>query len=577
MIRVLPGNIANLIAAGEVVGRPSSVVKELMENSVDAGSTDIQVVILDAGRTLIQVIDNGCGMDIDDAQLCFERHATSKIARAEDLEKILTYGFRGEALASIAAVSEVTLKTRTENSETGVQVDAASSKVNDVRETACRKGCNISVRNLFYNVPARRKFLKSDIAEMRHLVAEFTRVAIVNPSVSFSLTHNSKTIYSLKSVNNVRRRIYDLCGKEILKELVDINTETSIINISGFIGKPEDARRTLGNQYFFVNGRYFRSPYLNKAVCKAYSNLIPDGYTPPYFIFLEVNPERVDVNIHPAKTEIKFEDEPMIFEIISASVRESLGRNSFTPSIDFDSSSIIDFPVQNSKHPTYQAPPKINYDPLFNPFDHPEKNYPAPERGCNSVFDTEIHEATIPLIQVQGKYIITPVKSGVMIINILHARERIFYDTMLPLVNQNRQATHGTLFPQTLELSHELHSLLIENNELLNGLGFDIRDLGNNSVVIYGLPDGFPTDPNAVKLCIDDLCSSFQSGELESGQSSAVAALARSAALRGAKTMNQTEAQILVDKLFACSDSTTAPDGKKCVSIITIEELDKLL
>ncbi|MFA6895566.1 MAG: DNA mismatch repair endonuclease MutL, partial [Bacteroidales bacterium] len=324
MLRVLPANISNLIAAGEVVQRPASVVKELMENAVDAGAKNISVIILDAGKTLIQVIDDGCGMTIDEAKLCFERHATSKINTADDLEHIMTYGFRGEALASVAAISEVTLKTRKADSEIGTHIEITGSKIVNEKPVSIPVGSNFAVRNIFFNVPARRKFLKTDAAELRHITSEFIKVALTRENISFKLTHNGKDIYNLKSVHNQKQRILESCGKEIIKELVDVNTETSVIKVSGFVGKPEDARKTLGNQYLFINGRYFKSPYINKAICKPYENLISNGYTPSYFIFLETDPEKIDVNIHPAKTEIKFEDDSMIFEIVLASVREAL-------------------------------------------------------------------------------------------------------------------------------------------------------------------------------------------------------------------------------------------------------------
>ena len=388
MIRVLPSNIANLIAAGEVVGRPASVVKELMENSIDAGATTVSVSILDAGRTLVQVIDDGCGMSAADASLCFERHATSKISQAKDLEKILTYGFRGEALASIAAVAQVTLKTRREEDEEGIQIEAADSRILSTKPVAAPKGCNIAVSNLFYNVPARRKFLKSDSAEMRHIEQEFLRVALSHIDRAFALKHNGRDVYNIRPADSLKQRITDLCGRDLASALVDVATDTDIVKISGYIGSPAEARKTPGNQFFFINGRYFRSPYLHKAVCKPYENLVRDGYTPAYFIFLECDPAEVDVNIHPQKTEIKFTEEHIIFEILSACVREALGRGAFGPSIDFESGEILDFPVMDQggnfggvsggfgggshegsySTPGYMRPPKMDYSPLLKQF-----------------------------------------------------------------------------------------------------------------------------------------------------------------------------------------------------------------
>ena len=336
-LQVLPGNIANMIAAGEVVQRPSSVVKELMENAVDAGATEVKVLVTDSGRTLIQVIDNGCGMSEEDALLCFERHATSKIASAEDLNDIVTYGFRGEALASIAAVSDVTLRTRREEDETATQVELSGSEAGSVlSHAAAPKGSNFAVRNLFYNVPARRKFLKSDNVELKHIIDEFTRVALTRPNVGFSLTHNGRDIYMLKQAKSLKFRILDLLGTNVVGDVVDLESRTTVASITGFLGRPDAAKKTQGNQFFFVNGRYFRSAYLHKAVMKAYEELIPSGLNPSYFIYLEVDPHSVDVNIHPTKTEVKFEEDVVLFQTIYACVKEVLGKNAFGASIDFD-------------------------------------------------------------------------------------------------------------------------------------------------------------------------------------------------------------------------------------------------
>ena len=574
MLRVLPANISNLIAAGEVVQRPASVVKELMENAVDAGAKNISVIILDAGKTLIQVIDDGCGMTIDEAKLCFERHATSKINTADDLEHIMTYGFRGEALASVAAISEVTLKTRKADSEIGTHIEITGSKIVNEKPVSIPVGSNFAVRNIFFNVPARRKFLKTDAAELRHITSEFIKVALTRENISFKLTHNGKDIYNLKSVHNQKQRILESCGKEIIKELVDVNTETSVIKVSGFVGKPEDARKTLGNQYLFINGRYFKSPYINKAICKPYENLISNGYTPSYFIFLETDPEKIDVNIHPAKTEIKFEDDSMIFEIVLASVREALGKNSFLPSIDFDREGVPEIPIVFTGKGEYIPPPKIDYNPLFNPFD----SFTSPSKNYGQLFEEEAVSQKSSLILVQGKYIVTPVKSGILVINISRARERILYEKYLELIIEDQTIIQESLFPQTLELNHDQYSFLMEDLNLLNKLGFDIRDFGNNSVVIYGLPTGFPADAESVKKSIDTLISIMQEEKIDTDNKSNLAiSMAKSAALSYKNNMNDNQAQILVDQLFACRDSSTTPDGRKCMSIISIEELEKKL
>ena len=353
-LKILPKNIADMIAAGEVVQRPASVVKELMENAVDAGATDVKVVVTDAGRTLIQVIDNGSGMTPDDAVLCFERHATSKLSSAEDLHHILTFGFRGEALASIAAVSEVTLRTRTADEESGVEVSMAASENRGTREVSCPVGTNIAVRNLFYNIPARRKFLKSDNVELRHIVEEFQRVALTRPEVAFTLTHNGKDLHVVKPAKSLKFRIQDLLGPAVVGDIVDISAQTTIANLQGFVGSPESARKTLGNQFFFVNGRYFRSPYLHKAVMKAYENLIPEGTTPSYFIYLDVDPATIDVNIHPTKAEIKFEEDQMLFQTVLAAVKEAMGRSSVAGAIEFDNPEARDIPVMGTRFQEYR-------------------------------------------------------------------------------------------------------------------------------------------------------------------------------------------------------------------------------
>ena len=397
-LRILPGNIANMIAAGEVVQRPASVVKELVENAVDAGAEQISVIIKDSGRTLIQVIDNGKGMNPDDAVLCFERHATSKIATAEDLEDITTFGFRGEALASIAAVAEVTLKTRTEDEEVGCQVEFAASVHNSTTEIATPKGTNIAVRNLFYNVPARRKFLKSDNVEFKHIVEEFTKVALTRPEIGFSLSHNGKDVFVLKPAKSLKYRIMDLLGASVTGDVVDVCADTSVVSLRGFVGRPDTARKTLGNQFFFVNGRYFRSPYLHKAVMKAYEGMIADGVTPSYFIYLEVDPYSVDVNISPTKSEVKFEDDSFIFQVVYASVKEVLGKNAFAGGIDFSNPEANDMPVLGSHFSEYQPEsiPQVAVDGGYNPFDpvtsagSATDEYGAVGRGASTGSATEL-------------------------------------------------------------------------------------------------------------------------------------------------------------------------------------------
>lgn len=594
MLQVLPPSLSNLIAAGEVVGRPASVVKELMENAVDAGARSIGVTVTDAGKTLIQVIDDGCGMSAGDAVLCFERHATSKIAAPEDLQRILTYGFRGEALASIAAVAEVTLRTRKEEDEVGTQVEISESKEPRVRSVACPKGSSFAVRNLFYNVPARRKFLKSDNAELRAVIQEFLRVALIRPELSFKLISNGKEIHNLRPASTVKKRILDIFGMNLAKDLVEVNVDTSLVRIRGYIGNPEDARKSSGNQFLFVNGRYFRSPFLHKAVCRPYEKLVPEDCTPAYFLFLETDPDRVDVNIHPAKTEVKFEDEGILFEILSAGVREALGKNDFTPSIDFDMKGAPDFPVfvpsagtggsgDSSRH----RPPKMDYTPLFNPFDEmpvqvPEPNAaPVPAPASQAPVQGYLFEESAPqsnLLVLQRRYVVTPVKSGILLIDIRRARERIYYERYFEKIAEQEQVRQRTLFPVTLRLNAEDYLTVLEQPDLTARLGFDIQDFGGNTIVVNALPEGYPEDEEQVRLCIDALIAALRDDTSLEDQSHLLAVrMAESAAASGTGRFSTVEAQSLVDGLFACREPNLTPDGRRCMTIISFEELEKKL
>jgi len=631
-IRILPSNIANMIAAGEVVQRPASVVKELVENAVDAGAGQVTVKIQDAGRTLIQVIDNGCGMSPDQAVLCFERHATSKLHTADDLQHILTFGFRGEALASIAAVAEVTLKTRRDGDEIGCQVDFADSQHLATQEIATPVGSNFSVRNLFYNVPARRKFLKSDNIEFKHIVTEFIRVALTRPDVGFTLTHNNKDVMVLRPAKSLKFRIHDVLGQNIAKEIVDINAETSVVGINGFVGRPDLAKKGLGNQYFFVNGRFFKSPYLHKAVMKAYEDLIPDGVTPAYIIYLEVDPQAVDVNIHPTKTEIKFEDDSVIFQILYACIKESLGRNSFGESIDFDREGVPDIPAFGKNfaefHPVSE--PGTGADASFNPFDNdgfPSESSPFsnsfPSGAGNSFssmtggdqgslnFQVEdnwantdpVHPAftgstaryvesrddygklfedkimpSKSLMTIQGKYILTPAHSGLMVINATRAMERILYDRFLETIAKNGHSTQTALFPVAVQVGVENMCLFSEYSQMLASLGFDIAPFGTDTIVVNGVPEGYSAESGKVQTMIGDLLLilSDDHSSLEEMMTATLAdKLARLGALSSDSVTNQTEAQRLIDSLFACSNPEYTAGGRRIISIVGMDELDK--
>lgn len=598
MIKVLPSHIANLIAAGEVVQRPSSVVKELMENAVDANASQVLLIVNDSGRTLIQVIDNGTGMTKEEAEICFERHATSKIEKADDLYSINTFGFRGEALASIAACADVTLKTRKAGEETGTEVHIAENNIISSVQTSCPQGCNIAVRNIFYNIPARRKFLKSDNVEYRQIVSEFIKVALSRTDIEFKFIHNSKDIYSLPPVSNLKQRITQIAGKEIAKDLIDIQTDTIVVCVRGFVGRPSLAKKSQPNQYFFVNGRFFKSPLLHKAVMKAYSNLIPDGTIPSYFIFLHIEPENMDVNIHPSKTEIKFENETVIFEILNAAVKEAIGEGAFIPSIDFDTEGVPEIPAvpHNTR---YVAPPKINFDPLFNPFKEelksrrnadfaqndfesytPEpKSYFKEQNSYGGVFSEEtIGER--PIILLKGKYIVTTVKSGLLLIDIARAKERILYERYLDSITETGVAIQENLFPQTIDLDHSSYTILMEDQQRLKEIGFDIRPFGTDCVVVYGLPATLTQEQLDIKECVDTLIHDLTETGKDFGaefREKVAIDMARSGIRKGLHEINNAEAQHIIDALFACKDPDHAPSGGKCMSIITVEDLAKRL
>ena len=593
MLRILPKNIADMIAAGEVVQRPASVVKELMENAVDAGATDVKVIILDAGRTLIQVIDDGCGMSPEDAVLCFERHATSKLATAEDLHRILTFGFRGEALASIAAVSEVTLRTRRADDETGIEVTMAGSEHTGNKEVQAPIGSNFAVRNLFYNIPARRKFLKSDSVELRHIIEEFQRVAITRPDIAFTLTHNGKDIHVVKPGRSLKYRIQDLLGPAIVGEIMDVSAETSIGNLSGFVGKPESARKTMGNQFFFVNGRYFRSPYLHKAVMKAYENLIPEGVTPSYFLFLEVDPGTMDVNIHPTKTEIKFEEEQMLFQTILGAVKEVLGRAGVGGGIDFDNPEAREMPVIGKSFSEYrpQSVPTEGVDLSYNPFDPVDEIPGTSPRMTGGGYGSHVdkhedygalfEERTLPSAQilvVQGKYIFTQSASGIMIVHIRRAMERLLYGRFLKALTASAHVTQTALFPVQVNVGKEGLLLFEDNADKLAQLGFDIVPFGNDTVVVNGVPEGFSAEPGKAEAMVGDILRILADdhaalpGIVEQQLAERFAALGASSA---GKITSPIEAQRLVDALLQGENPEFTPSGKKIIFIVPADEIEK--
>lgn len=691
-IRILPSNIANMIAAGEVVQRPSSVVKELVENAVDAGATQVTVILSDAGRTLIQVIDNGCGMTPDQAVLCFERHATSKIATADDLLDITTFGFRGEALASIAAVAEVTLKTRRAEDEVGCQVVYDDSKHVSTDEISTPAGSNFAVRNLFYNIPARRKFLKSDNVEMKHVVEEFVHVALTRSNIGFTLIHNGKNVYVLKPAKSLKFRIQDLLGSYVVSQVVDISADTSVVNVRGYVGRPDQAKKTLGNQYFFVNGRYFRSPYLHKAVMNAYENMLPQGATPAYFIYLEVDPHKLDVNISPTKTEVKFEDDSVIFQTLYACVKESLGRNSFGASIDFDTKDMAEIPAFSSDFDKFRpevSMPDVSLDNEYNPFDNPDGGFGSSEPRFDSPMQGEdrmsggmagemaddmqgwipsgmtggmpggipsgipggslgaasggdmpmpaglqmpVHKTSVDfpmpdytgasdpnfgmtedlgsganyyesaaskyvdkrddygklfedrmaampsLILIQKKYIATTVKSGMLLINIRRALERIMYERFLKALSGGEHVTQQALFPVQVPVGVENRLIFDEHSALLRSLGFDIAPFGNDTIVVNGMPEGFQVDQNSVEEAMAEVLIALSDNHtaLPGMMESAMAEkFAKMAASEGKPIETVSAAKSLMDSLFACSNSEYTSNGRKIMTIMTIDDIEK--
>jgi DNA mismatch repair protein MutL len=596
VIKLLPDSVANQIAAGEVIQRPSSVVKELIENSVDAGGENIRVIIKDSGKTLIQIIDDGSGMSETDARLSFERHATSKITTAQDLFAITTKGFRGEALASIAAVAMVELKTRREESDTGIMVVINGSKVEAQEPCSCPVGSSFSVKNLFFNIPARRKFLKSDNTEIRHIVNEFQKIVLAHPDIRFSLHHNDCEIYNLVACN-LRQRIIGVFGKQINQDLITLETETTLINIKGFIGKPENARRTYGEQFFFVNNRFMKHPYFHKAVVEAYQNILPVEAIPSYFIFLEADPASIDINIHPTKTEIKFEDERSIWQILMASVREALGRFNIVPSLDFKNEALIDIPAMRTSN-TIPEQPKIEINTQFNPFEGEERThersgfverferenvanweklYSALEKeNDNPEHFEKIRESQRKFFQIKNKYIVCSVKSGLMLIDQKRAHERVLYERFLECLSNNRAISQVDMFPVTAELNPADYFILKEIEGELELLGFNIQHSGKNKITINGRPaDNDTSDPlEMLEILLEDYKNT--QAEPSTGAKEKVAAgMACASAIQYGKVLNQGEMEDLFDALFSCHAPNYSPKGKPVINIITLEEIDK--
>jgi DNA mismatch repair protein MutL len=594
IIKLLPDSVANQIAAGEVIQRPASVLKELMENSVDAGAGIIKIIIKDSGRTLIQVIDDGSGMSETDARLSFERHATSKISSAQDLFAIRTKGFRGEALASIAAVSMVELKTRRREDDSGTLIIINGSKVESQEPCSCPAGSGFSVKNLFFNIPARRKFLKSDNTEMRHIITEFQKIVIAHPEIRFSMFHNDNEIYTLGS-GNFRQRIIGVFGKQINNDLITLETVTTLINIKGFIGKPENARRTYGEQFFFVNNRFMKHPYFHKAVIEAYQNILPPESIPSYFIFMEIDPAAIDINIHPTKTEIKFEDERAIWQILMASVKEALGRFNIVPSLDFEDEGLIEIPVRSSFRELPEQP-AIEIDPRYDPFAGEERisnqdsiierfeqeNNSGWEKLYSALERDDPRSATVDterrFFQIKNKYIICPVKSGLMIIDQKRAHERILYERFLDNLNNNRNISQTELFPVSIDLNPADILVLKEIETEIRQLGFRIQISDKNMIIMTGRPSGIGSgDPVVMLEILLEEYKRTQTDPSTGAREKIASAMAGASAIPYGKVLLKNEMEDLFDALFACNAPNYSPKGKPVINILTLDEIDKRL
>ena len=600
VIHLLPDSVANQIAAGEVIQRPASVVKELVENAVDAGATSIHVLVVDAGRTSIQVIDDGKGMSETDARLSFERHATSKILKADDLFALHTMGFRGEALASIAAVAQVELLTRREMDEIGTRLMIAGSKVSSQEPASCPVGSNFKVDNLFFNVPARRKFLKSNATELSNILTAFERIVLVYPDIHFTLHHNGAELLNLKR-GSLRQRITDVFGKQYSQDLLPVEVQTAMCRITGFVSKPEGARKKGGHDYFFVNGRFMRHPYFHKAVQGAYDRLVPEGMQVPYFLYFELDPSEIDVNIHPTKTEVKFQNEQAIWQILLAAVRDAVGKFCEVPTIDFDMQGSPDIPVFDPNR--HVAPPQPSYNTDYNPFKKPSvpndwsKLYEggnthtvtSQSQDSGSLFsfpdDSSIEEdtQTSALLgkspshyQYKGRYMMTAVKSGLMIIDQYRADVRIRYEQYMEQFQKKTANTQRLLFPEAIQLAPSDAVTLERIIPDLTNMGFDVSSLGGNSFAVNGMPAGLEgLDPvNLVQQLVADAAMELSLSDLHARLA---LSLARSAAIPYGQVLTNDEMEQLINDLFSCSNVNYTPDGKAILCILPQTDIEHLL
>ena len=598
IIQLLPDHVANQIAAGEVVQRPASVVKELLENAIDAGATNIKLLLKDAGKTLIQVIDNGKGMSATDARMCFERHATSKIQKAEDLFNLNTKGFRGEALASIAAIAHVELKTKQENQELGTSIKIEGSKIISQDFISTSKGTSLAVKNLFYNIPARRNFLKSDTVETRHIIDEFQRVALAHPNIAFLLHHNNNEVYHLKK-NNLRKRIVAVFGTKMNEKLVPINEQTDILNIEGFVAKPEFSKRKRGEQFFFVNNRFIKSSYLNHAVVNAFDGLLEQGSHPSYFLYLTVPANTIDINIHPTKTEIKFDNEKALYAMLRATVKHSLGQYNVAPVLDFNRDANLDTPYHFNSKSNTTSTPKISVDPGFNPFkEEKQKEIHFPykrekksesweslytsvitetEQNQEELFDNQEEIKTQKSFQIQRKYLLSSIKSGVVLINQSLAHQRILYEDFLESITVKEANSQQLLFPVKISFSSaEIEMIYTIKTELENA-GFSFDEFTKDSVTIKGIP--VSVTESKITIILEELLNDI---DLEVPDASfshfdvMAKSFAKTLSIKTGTLLSEKEQEGLVNDLFSCKEPSISPFGKPTFKTLTLNEIDNL-
>ncbi|SDR84373.1 DNA mismatch repair protein MutL [Polaribacter sp. KT25b] len=600
IIQLLPDHVANQIAAGEVVQRPASVVKELLENAIDAGASSITLLLKDAGKTLIQVIDNGKGMSATDARMCFERHATSKIQKAEDLFNLCTKGFRGEALASIAAIAHVELKTKQENEELGTSIKIEGSKIVSQDFVSTSKGTSIAVKNLFYNIPARRNFLKSDTVETRHIIDEFQRVALAHPTISFLMHHNNNEVYHLKG-GNLRKRIVAVFGAKMNEKLVPINEQTDILTIEGFVAKPEFSKRKRGEQFFFVNDRFIKSSYLNHAVVNAFDGLLEYGAHPSYFLYLTVPASTIDINIHPTKTEIKFDNEKALYAMLRATVKHSLGQYNVAPVLDFNRDSNLDTSYDLNKNAVKTSVPKITVDPDFNPFKETkttQKENQTPykreqktqsweslytstafsdEGNQSELFEHQQESKTQKTFQIQRKYVMSLIKSGVVLIHQSLAHQRILYEEFLESITVKEANSQQLLFPVKISFSSaEIEMIYTIKNELENA-GFSFDEFTKDSVTIKGIP--VSVTESKITIILEELLNDIDL-EVPDASFSHFDVMAKSFAktlcIKTGAQLSEKEQESLVNNLFSCKEPTVSPFGKATFKTLTLNEIDNL-